>query len=370
MHESASKPSEGITTAKLSDSPGTQADRITSPEHTIPTEINTHRSVSGMPLATPPAEYHWRKRLLWVGALIVLAAGVYFLIPGVVTALNTISTDDAYVNGHVTFLAARVKGQVVGVLVDDNYRVKEGDIVVRLDKQPYQVEVDRKKAALDIAGSKLVQARAAVKATIASARAARHKMVDAVQQIRSQIQGLQADVATLSRYQATLDDARKEYTRAEVLLQRGGATSRQDYDQRRATWLEAEASVRLARENIRKTRAALSLPLEPPEGKGLGYVPPGLEQNHPTVLAALSEVITLGAQLGLELPPNVKTPEQLLKWAHVAEPLEYEKFIGHLVEDAPAIKVAVADVEQAKPTLPKPTSTFFIPTSLPRSMAW
>jgi membrane fusion protein (multidrug efflux system) len=56
-------------------------------------------------------------------------------------------------------------------------------------------------------------------------------------------------------------------------------------------------------------------------------------------------------QLGLELPPNVETPEQLLKRFHVAEPEEYEKIVRQLVEDAPAIKVAVADVEQAKADL-------------------
>jgi membrane fusion protein (multidrug efflux system) len=283
--------------------------------------------------------------------LIALAAGIYFLIPWVLTSLSTVSTDDAFVNGHVTFVAQRVKGQVVRVLVDDNYRVQKGDILVQLDKQPYQVEVDRKKAALDIAESKLVQARATVKATAATARALRHKMINAVQQVRGQIQELQADVATLTKYQAALEDARSEYARAEVLLRKGGATSREDFEQRRAVWLEAEASVRMAKENIRKTRAALSLPLEPPAGKDLGYVPPGLEQTHPTVLAALSEVVTLGAQLGVELPPKVETPAQLLKWAHVAEPEKYEKFVRQLVENAPAIKVAVADVEQAKADL-------------------
>jgi membrane fusion protein (multidrug efflux system) len=283
--------------------------------------------------------------------LIALAAGVYFLIPWVLTALNTVSTDDAYVNGHVTFVAPRVKGQVVRVLVDDNYRVRKGDILVQLDKQPYQVEVNRKKAALDIAQSKLVQARATVNATAARARAQRHQMVNAVQQVRSQIQGLQADVATLAKYQAALEDARKEYVRAERLLQKGGAASREEFDQRRAAWLEAEASVRMAQENIRKTRASLSLPLEPPAGKDLGYVPYGLEQNHPTVLAALSEVITLGAELGVKLPAHVETPEQLLKTFHVDQPEEYEKIIRQVVEDAPAIKVAVADVEQAKADL-------------------
>jgi len=37
--------------------------------------------------------------------------------PLVVIALNTVSTDDAYVNGHVTFVAPRVAGHVVTVLL-------------------------------------------------------------------------------------------------------------------------------------------------------------------------------------------------------------------------------------------------------------
>jgi membrane fusion protein (multidrug efflux system) len=331
LREAASEPPEGITSAKPSDSLSTKADRVTPPDHAIPMEINSPGGAPAIPLPGQAGQHRWRRRLLSAGALIALAAGVYYLIPWALTALNTVSTDDAYVNGHVTFVAPRVKGQVVRVLVDDNYRVRKGDILVQLDKQPYQVEVDRKKAALDIAQSKLVQARAAVNATAATGRALRHQMVNAVQQVRSQIQGLQADVATLARYQAALEDARKEYVRAEVLFRKGEATSREDFDQRRAVWLEAEASVRMAKENIRKTRAALSLPLEPPAGKQLGYVPPGLEQNHPTVLAALSQLVTLGAQLGLELPPNVETPEQLLKRFHVAQPEEYEKVIRQLI---------------------------------------
>jgi membrane fusion protein (multidrug efflux system) len=290
--------------------------------------------------------------LLWAGAVVALVAGAYFLIPRVITALNTVSTDDAYVNGHVTFVAPRVKGQVVRVLVDDNYRVRKGDVLLKLDKEPYRVEVDRKKAALDIAEAKLVQTRATVRATVATARATRYKMLNTMQQVRSQVQELQADVATLTKFQATLENARKEYNRVAGLVGKGNAATVEELDQRRATWQESEASVRTAQENIRKTRAALSLPLEPPAGKGLGYVPPGLEQSHPSVRAALSEMVVNGAQLGVELPRDVETPEQLLERLHLARPdNQYEEFVRKLVEDAPSLKVAGAAVEQARSDL-------------------
>jgi len=88
--------------------------------------------------ATLPAEKKGagrRKLLLGAAGLLILAGALWFGIPWVQTTLNTVSTDDAYVNNHVTFVAARVRGQVARVLVDDNYRVHKGDLLVELDKQ-------------------------------------------------------------------------------------------------------------------------------------------------------------------------------------------------------------------------------------------
>src|SRR5262249_57661653 len=84
-----------------------------------------------------------------------LGPALIFGIPWVRQALNTVSTDDAYVNGHVTFVASRVPGQVLRVLVDDNNRVRKGDLLVELDKEPYQVAVAVKQAAVDTARARL-----------------------------------------------------------------------------------------------------------------------------------------------------------------------------------------------------------------------
>ena len=110
-----------------------------------------------------------RKGLLWAGAVAGLALGGYYLAPIVKTMLDTVSTDDAYVNGHVTYVAPRVAGQVSRVLVDDNERVKKGDLLVQLDKAPYRVQVDIKKAALVAAEAEVMAARAQVRGTLAQA---------------------------------------------------------------------------------------------------------------------------------------------------------------------------------------------------------
>ena len=89
-----------------------------------------------------------------LGALILAAVSILG-IPWIRLALNTVSTDDAYVNGHVTFVAPRVSGQISPVLVDDNYRVQKGELLAELDKEPYQIAVYQKKAAVDTAEADL-----------------------------------------------------------------------------------------------------------------------------------------------------------------------------------------------------------------------
>src|SRR5579864_6114528 len=91
----------------------------------------------------PPADQRRsRRRLLLIAALaLVLVTLVIFGIPWIRLSLDTVSTDDAYVNGHVTFVAPRVAGQILRVLVDDNNRVHKGDLLVQIDKEPFQLQL-------------------------------------------------------------------------------------------------------------------------------------------------------------------------------------------------------------------------------------
>lgn len=103
------------------------------------------------PLSPEKPKAGRRRKLMIAGVgVAVLALVLGFGIPWTLESLNTVSTDDAYVNGHVTFVAARVRGQVARVLVDDNNRVHRGDLLVELDKEPYRTAVAVKKAAVDI----------------------------------------------------------------------------------------------------------------------------------------------------------------------------------------------------------------------------
>src|SRR5262249_39843558 len=147
------------------------------PESEHPAAAGHVQATASPPRATSrpasPPMHPLRKWVLPVVTMLGLGVGGYFLVPWVVTMLTTVSTDDAYVNGHVTFVAPRVAGQVTKVLVDDNYRVKKGDLLVQLDKEPFQVQVDLKQAAVQVAEGNLAAAEAQARGLEALARAQR-----------------------------------------------------------------------------------------------------------------------------------------------------------------------------------------------------
>src|ERR1043166_4123392 len=99
--------------------------------------------------SAPPDRRPSRRRWFLIGAFGALVGAIVciFGIPWIRAILNTVSTDDAYVNGHVTLVAPRVAGQISRVLVDDNNRVHKGDLLVQLDREPCQVQVNTAKAA-------------------------------------------------------------------------------------------------------------------------------------------------------------------------------------------------------------------------------
>ncbi len=218
------------------------------------------------------------------------------LAPWVVTALNTVSTDDAYVNGHVTFVAPRVAGQVTKVLVDDNWRVKKGDLLVQLDKEPYQVQVNIMKSALAAAERDLGAAEAQARGLVAQSRSNRFKLEHSIEDVNNQVANLAASVATLNGRKASLDLARANLKRGEVLA--GGGISKEELDLRRQTVKVDEAAVEQALQTIYAIRAGLGLPVQPPENDDLTDVPSDLEQNVSTVREALANTLQSAAQLG------------------------------------------------------------------------
>src|SRR5262245_17549654 len=64
---------------------------------------------------------------------------------------SNVSTDDAYVEGTVAPVSAKIPGQVSEVLVRDNESVGAAQAIARLDARDYKARVDQAKAAVAIA---------------------------------------------------------------------------------------------------------------------------------------------------------------------------------------------------------------------------
>lgn len=272
-------------------------------------------------------------------------------IPWIIQALNTVSTDDAYVDGHVTFVAPRVSGQVAKVLVEDNNRVKTGDLLVQLDPEPYQVQVDIKQAAVAVAEADLAEANAQVRSYIGQARADRYNLEYEIEQVNNRIANLRASVATLNSQQAALDLARSNLQRAEQLAP-SGAISKEELDERRQTLKADEAKVEEALQAIYANRASLGLPAEPPEGQDLSEVPPDLDQNFSAVREALGRLTRSAAQIGYFPPSYVATPKEAVAEFYKQDPKgDLDKIYARIIPNAPPIKQAEARLRQARSDL-------------------
>ena len=51
-------------------------------------------------------------------------------------------TDDAYLESHMVQVAPKVSGQIIEVYIDDNDKVKAGDLVAKIDPADYKVRYD------------------------------------------------------------------------------------------------------------------------------------------------------------------------------------------------------------------------------------
>jgi membrane fusion protein, multidrug efflux system len=308
------------------------------------------KSLQSDPSSSPAPPAHlrpgWKRTLLVgvLGALGVAAIWVYG-VPWIHLTLDTVSTDDAFVNGHVTFVATRVGGQVARVLVDDNSRVHKGDLLVRLDKEPLQDAVDEKKAAVDVAEADLNAATATVRGIEALAFSLRWKLEYAIEDVDNRVALLHARVAALDKSKANLKLAQLEFDRAKQLLP-NATISQEVYDQRQAALSVAQADVVQAMADVHQIRVSLGLP-EQPESGNLGEVPPDLDQTFASVREAQAALIQTAAQLGV-VHSYEQLPKQMVEEFEKRDQGDINRTLAGLTPVSPAVKQAEAKLESAK----------------------
>ncbi len=289
----------------------------------------------------------WRSWFIGGAAVpVVLIAGG----PRVLETFSVVSTDDAYVNGHVTLVAPRVAGKVVRVLVDDNNRVRKGDLLVQLDREPYQVQVNIAQAAVTAARSDLVTAQAQVRGTEGQVRSLRFSLERAIEDVDNRVALLRSRVAILASQKAALVRAQLDYDRAVPLLD-AGAIAQEELDHRKQTLLGAQAQVEAALQDVHQIRAGLGLPPSPDTGDDLAQVPPDLDQTFSGVRQAQASLIQVAAQLGVTASFN-QTPRQMIADFYKRDPQgDIDRIYAQLLKDAPAVKQAESKLAQAQQNL-------------------
>jgi membrane fusion protein (multidrug efflux system) len=220
----------------------------------------------------------WRRRGRALGlgllALVVLVAGAQ----GVRLWRywdRHVSTDDAFVEAHVSPVSARLRGTVIQVLVRDNEEVAAGALLVRLDPRDLEVKVDQARAALATAQSHLRKAAAGVPMTDESTRsqialtqaaAARATLGiegagRAVDERRSQLQARQAAVqaaqADVTMRQADVERAQGDRGRMHELFERR-LIARQEFDHADSAAKAAAAALEAARQRLDVARAEVA----------------------------------------------------------------------------------------------------------------
>jgi membrane fusion protein (multidrug efflux system) len=169
--------------------------------------------------------------MLIVPALIVIGGAYYWLTSG-----GSVSTDDAQIRQDIVSVSPQVNGQVVQVFVRNGSRVRAGDVLFRIDPQPYRVALEQAEAAF---------ASAQLQTSV----------------LRTTAAGTSGDIAGA---EANLAIKRNALGRQQTLL-RQGFTTRASYEDALNEVRTAETQLSDARARAANANAAVAAPGQQPQ---------------------------------------------------------------------------------------------------------
>jgi membrane fusion protein (multidrug efflux system) len=131
-----------------------------------------------------------KKPLIILVIVVVLLAVIGFFVW--FAHRNQVSTDDAYTDGNVVSMVPKISGYVVELYVDDNSRVRKGDLLLRIDSRDYLIAKEQAEAQLALANAQhrssqdaLRVARVQYPAQLESAKAQQQAAAAALAQAQS-----------------------------------------------------------------------------------------------------------------------------------------------------------------------------------------
>lgn len=175
-----------------------------------------------------PEKRSWMRLALMLSLpLILVVVGAYLWF----TSGQSVSTDNAYVQQNKVSVSAEVSGTIIAVAVRENQRVDAGDLLFRIDPEPYRLALEQANADIAAAEARIATLSITASSMDADIRTAQ----DAVRFARSNLERetalmnrgfntrarMDAAEAALSEANGRLADARAASVRAEAQLATG-----------------------------------------------------------------------------------------------------------------------------------------------------
>ncbi len=194
--------------------------------------------------AAPPKPRRWRRYglMLAVPLILAVAGGYAWLMGG-----RYVSTDDAYVQQDKIAISADVSGRLVEVDVRENDMVQKGQVLFRIDPEPFRIALEQAEASVASARLDVDKLRAAYETAVAEVKWSKDNLA----------------------FKQTA------FERQQALLAKGVA-SRSTFDEARNELHSAQQSLAQAEQQVESARAAL------------GGDPSIATDDHPNVKAAIA----------------------------------------------------------------------------------
>ena len=187
------------------------------------------------------------KRLVLAALLIAVAAyGGHLAYQWWIDGRFMVRTDDAYVQGDITLLAAHAEGYVVAVEVINNQEVRAGDVIARIDDGDYRLALQAaqnrlatQESSIARIGRQIAAGQSGIAKAEAALDAARADATHAAAEYERQSKLARTEFTSQSR----LDEATWDRARSEALIRSAEAAleaERANVDVLRAQQAEAE----------------------------------------------------------------------------------------------------------------------------------
>jgi membrane fusion protein, multidrug efflux system len=178
-----------------------------------------------------------------------------------------VSTDDAYVEGTISPVSAKVPGHVTEMLVRDNQAVRANDVLLRVDPRDYEAKRDQARAAVAVAEANVRAARAElpltrettrsqveeVRAALEGTRVGVRSSESVVDETRARLDAKRAAAAAsradVSAAESAQRKARRDLERMQALM-KNDYVSRRDHDDAMAALESADALLESARRKL------------------------------------------------------------------------------------------------------------------------